>query len=68
MAMTLRPDPGDEDAIMRLATRWGISKHQAVLRAVHAADDGTSYFDRVDRAADVAEQRWGAVLDRLADA
>lgn len=72
MAMTLRlPDPVDT-AIAARAAREGLSKHAAILKLLteHADDDiaGQEHRTAVVAAADQGIARWGAVLDRLANA
>jgi hypothetical protein len=54
MAMTLRPDSAVEAALARLAAEQGISKHEAVLRAILRDDaergldaDAAASFERM---------------------
>jgi hypothetical protein len=66
MAMTLRLDDNDERALRELAEAEGVSKHEAVLRAIHARALRTSRQEEVRRHARAVVERYGDVLDRLA--
>jgi len=65
MAMTIRLDERHDEMLTKLAAQWGVSKNEAVQRAVAAAA-GTSQRDQ-DVALLSAEmlERWGPTLDRL---
>ena len=69
--MTLRTTPEQDAAIEALAKRWGVSKTEAILRAVEearvgvAADDETARADEVRALSAEMKERWGPVLDRL---
>jgi predicted transcriptional regulator len=59
VAMTLRLDDDDEARLERLATRWGVSKQRAILRAIREADT-----DVLAIAGEGAE-KYAEALDRL---
>jgi hypothetical protein len=65
MAMTLRTTPEVDSALERLAARWGVSKTEAIMRAIREADDSRSLeADAMDAYARVTAQYRDA-LDRL---
>jgi hypothetical protein len=66
MAMTLRTDTEDEQALTRAAQRRGISKHQVVLVAIRALDARDARADRISSIADRMLEDWGPVFDALA--
>jgi len=65
MAMTLRTTQEHDEAIARLAARDGISKNEAVLRAVERADATTSIDEDVMKAYAKASATYRDALDRL---
>ncbi len=65
MAMTLRTTQQHDDAIARLAEREGISKNEAVLRAVERADQALSIDEDVMAAYARASVEYREALDRL---
>ncbi|MFC7401200.1 toxin-antitoxin system protein [Citricoccus sp. GCM10030269] len=67
MAMTLRTNPDDDRRIEELAKTFGVSKHEAVLRAVLAESERTARQQRVDRSADRVIERYGDLLRRLGE-
>lgn len=67
MAMTLRTSPDDDRRIEGLARTLGVSKHEAVLRAVLAESERTSKREHVDGAADRVLDRYGDLLRRLGE-
>jgi hypothetical protein len=65
MAMTLRMTAQQDAMITALAKRWGVSKNEAILRAVEAsASEETRSADVLELSREMKE-RWGPVLDRL---
>ncbi|MGM7671046.1 CopG family transcriptional regulator [Microbacterium sp. A93] len=67
MAMTLRTSPDDDRRIEELARTLGVSKHEAVLRAVLAASDRTVKRERVEQSAERLTARYGDLLRRLGE-
>lgn len=65
MAMTLRVEGPDDEALNGLATRFGVSKHQAALLAIRATHARVSKQDVVEEAAGRMTSEWQPVLDRL---
>jgi hypothetical protein len=63
--MTLRLDERHDEMLARLAERWGVSKNEAVLRAVEAADSGTDLDLDVASAYGRAVFQYRDALDRL---
>lgn len=63
--MTLRTSESDDRRIEELARIQGVSKHEAVLRAVRDAADRTVRQDRLERSADRVAERYGDLLRRL---
>ncbi|MBI4939466.1 MAG: CopG family transcriptional regulator [Actinobacteria bacterium] len=64
MAMTVRPGDDDERAIARLAARWGVSKHAAILRAVREADERAEEVD-ILAVSQEGLVRYAGLLERL---
>ncbi|MFZ0161718.1 MAG: hypothetical protein WAL50_22035 [Kineosporiaceae bacterium] len=66
MAMTLRTDETTNQALTRLATRWGVSKQAAAVRAVREA------AERMDEDVLALAQRYlvedAEIMTRLKDA
>lgn len=63
--MTIRMTPSQDEQLARLAERWGVSKNEAVVRAVEEAERASGHRGEV---ADVSREmidRGGPVLDRL---
>lgn len=65
MAMTLRTTTDSDSAIERLAVRWGVSKHEAVLRAVREADETRRLEDDAMAAYERVSAKYRDALDRL---
>lgn len=65
MAMTLRLDSDDETVLEDLAQAQGISKHEAVVRAIRDAATRRLHEDRVRDLSASARERYATVLDRL---
>ncbi|WP_156163722.1 CopG family transcriptional regulator [Demequina subtropica] len=65
MAMTLRTTPELDSAISRLALRWGVSKTEAILRAVQEADESRSLEDDAMAAYARVSSEYREALDRL---
>ena len=63
--MTLRTERRHDEAIARLAAREGISKNEAVLRAIERADSAASVDDDVMAAYARASVEYREALDRL---
>lgn len=67
MAMTLRTTSSDELLIEELAQKDGVSKHEAVLRAVRTAAARELHRREVARSADRVADRYGDLLRRLGE-
>lgn len=67
MAMTLRTSETDEALLGRLATRWGISRQQAVLRAIREAETRESGVEQVLRITETILTEDAEALEKLAD-
>lgn len=65
MAMTLRTDSAVEEALVRLAARQGVSKHEAALRAILRDDAQTRLEDDAMSAYERVSSRYRDALDRL---
>ncbi|GAA4677304.1 CopG family transcriptional regulator [Nocardioides nanhaiensis] len=65
MAFTLRTDPELDAALTVLAERDGVSRQEAVRRAVLEAADGSRHRGQVAASSERQRERWGDVLDRL---
>ena len=63
--MTLRTTPEQDAAIEALAKRWGVSKTEAILRAVEEASNGNSADDAFMAAYEDVSTRYRNALDRL---
>ncbi len=63
--MTLRTTPEQDAAIEALAKRWGVSKTEAILRAVEEASNGNSTDDAFMAAYEDVSTRYRDALDRL---
>ncbi|GAA4416611.1 CopG family transcriptional regulator [Actinokineospora soli] len=66
MAMTLRLTDEQERALARLAEADGVSKHEAVVRAITETAARRTQADEVRDASEVARARYASLLDRLA--
>ncbi|MFN3865972.1 MAG: CopG family transcriptional regulator [Demequina sp.] len=65
MAMTVRMTAEQDAMVTALAKRWGVSKNEAILRAV---EESASEQDRSREVGELSREmidRWGPVLDRL---
>jgi hypothetical protein len=63
--MTLRTKAQHDEAIARLAERYGVSKHEAVLRAVELADNEAVLEDDAMAAYERVSGKYRDALDRL---
>jgi hypothetical protein len=66
MAMTLRLTDEQDRALQELADAQGLSKREAVLRALDAQRDRIEVAGEVRNWADYALDRYAGLLDRLA--
>lgn len=66
MTFTLRTTPEDDQAIDRLASGYGVSRQQAVLRAVRETLDREVHRARVADASARLREQWAGTLDDLA--
>lgn len=65
MAMTLRLEPEDEQALALLAAAEGVSKQEATVRAIREAAARRVREDKVRRLSAAARDRYADLLDRL---
>ncbi len=65
MAMTLRTDSAVEEALVRLAARQGVSKHEAAMRAILRDDAQTVLEDDAMSAYERVSSQYRDALDRL---
>nr|NLI50967.1 CopG family transcriptional regulator [Propionibacterium sp.] len=65
MAMTLRLEPEDEQALALLAQAEGVSKQEATVRAIREAAARHVREDKVRRLSAAARERYADLLDRL---
>ncbi|MPV49296.1 ribbon-helix-helix protein, CopG family [Pseudactinotalea sp. HY160] len=65
MAMTLRLSAEDERALAQLAADEGISRNEAVLRAIREAAARSGHEGRVAELSERARHRYADVLERL---
>lgn len=63
--MTIRLDERHDEMLTRLAEHWGVSKNEAVLRAVEAADRAGARDAEIAAISAEMAERWGPALDRL---
>ncbi|PWW65423.1 ribbon-helix-helix domain-containing protein [Actinokineospora spheciospongiae] len=66
MAMTLRLDEEQERALTLLAESHGVSKHEAIVRAITEAAARSVRGDRVRALSQDGRERYASLLDRLA--
>jgi uncharacterized protein (DUF1778 family) len=66
MAMTLRLNEEQERALAMLAKAKGVSKHEAIVRAITEAAARSVRDDRVRALSDEGRLRYASLLDRLA--
>lgn len=66
MAMTLRLSEEQERALAMLAEAKGVSKHEAVVRAITEAAARSVRDDRVRALSQDGRKRYASLLDRLA--
>ncbi|GAA2073092.1 hypothetical protein GCM10009821_09160 [Aeromicrobium halocynthiae] len=66
MGMTLRLSDEDDATLSALAESEGISKNEAALRAIRERAERMSRDDEVRRLTREAIDRYGPLLDRLA--
>ena len=64
--MTLRLDDADDAALAKLAEAEGLSKNEAALRAIREKAERLSSDSEVRRLTREAMERYGPLLDRLA--
>jgi uncharacterized protein (DUF1778 family) len=64
--MTLRLNDEQERALALLADADGVSKHEAVVRAIIDAADRRLHDDRIRQLSRDGRERYAALLDRLA--
>lgn len=64
--MTLRLTEEQDAALTRLANAQGISKNEAAVRAIETQAENVSREDEVRRLTQEAIERYGPLLDRLA--
>ncbi len=65
--MTLRLDSEDEAVLTELAAAQGISKHEAVVRAIRDAGTRRLHEDRVRELSAAARERYATLLTRLGE-
>lgn len=65
MAMTLRLNPDDEHALALLAAAEGVSKQEAVVRAIREAASRKLRQDEIRSLSAEAQARYADLLDRL---
>lgn len=63
--MTVRMTPEQDAMLTELAKRWGVSKNEAIVRAVDVAARDDSRTREVSDISREMKKRWGPVLDRL---
>lgn len=66
MAMTLRLTEEQERALALLADADGVSKHEAIVRAIADAAARRVRVGRVRALSDEGRERYASLLDRLA--
>ncbi|WP_341728620.1 CopG family transcriptional regulator [Brooklawnia sp.] len=67
MAMTLRLNPEDERTLALLAETEGVSKQEAILRAIRAAAARSVHEADVRELSVAARERYATVLKRLGE-
>lgn len=65
MAMTLRLEPDDEEALALLAKTQGVSKQEATVRAIRDAAARSIREEKVRRLSAAARDRYSDLLERL---
>lgn len=65
MAMTLRTTPEVDSALERIAARWGVSKTEAIVRAIREADASRSLEDDAMEAYSRVTAQYRDAIDRL---
>ena len=65
MAMTLRLDDDHERALAALAKAYGVSKHEATLRAIAEAAARHAHTARVSELSTAGRERYADLLERL---
>lgn len=63
--MTLRLTDADDDTLAQLASALGVSKQEAVVRAIREAAQRTAHRAQVAELTDQVIDRYGDLLDRL---
>lgn len=65
VAMTLRLNPDDDQALTLLAEADGVSKQEATVRAIHEAASRRLRSDKVATLSAAGRDRYADLLDRL---
>jgi uncharacterized protein (DUF1778 family) len=65
MAMTLRLNAEDEALLAELARGDGVSKQEAMIRAIRAAAARRGHEERVRGMSEQAREKYADLLDRL---
>ena len=65
MAMTLRIDENRDDKLEQLAKKYGVSKHDTLLRLIDSTYDRESFEADVAASAERGIAKFGDLLDRL---
>lgn len=65
MAMTLRLNPDEEEALTLLAQADGVSNQEATVRAIHEAASRRLRQDKIRSHSVSARERYADLLDRL---
>ena len=68
MAMTLRLTSEQDARLEAIALSLGVSKHQAIIELIEAAESSAKRRVKYDAIFDKVVQRDSKLLDRLADA
>lgn len=67
MGLNLRTTPEDDEMLDRLASGWGMSKQQALLRAARAAAAQMDADRRYDESSARMREQWAQTLEILAE-
>jgi len=68
MAMTLRMNQDQDQMVERLSEQWGVSKNEAILRAISLADEESETDRRYLEAYERVSTKYKDALDRLGSA
>ena len=66
MAMTIRLDEGEQQALRTMAEREGLSQHEVIRRAILERAARSGLHDAVAASGERAVTRYAALLERLA--